>query len=398
MKILVVDKLSAKAVRELERLGAQVETRDLKAADLPAALGETEVLVVRSTKVTAAAIEAGRNLGLVVRAGAGVDNIDVAAASKRGIYVANCPGKNADAVAELALGLLLAADRGIADATAALREGKWLKQKFGKASGLKGRTLGIVGLGTIGKAVAKRALGLEMRVAAWSRSLTPEAAEALGVTYAATPLELAALADAVTVHVAAGPETKGLIGREFLAALKPGAILVNAARGEVLDQEALLEAIRDKGIKAALDVFADEPSGGEAVFAQTDTARALSACTPHVGASTEQAAEAIAAETVRVVKSFKETGIPVNAVNLCARSPAAYALVVRHYNRVGVLAGVLGLLRGEGINVEEMQNTVFAGAGASCCSLLLDSAPSTAALESLAADPNIIQARLAPRE
>ena len=187
MKILIADKMSKSALSALEKLGhAVVSNPDLKAEDLPAAIGDAEVLIVRSTKVIAATIEAGKNLSLIIRAGAGVNTIDLAKASEFGIHVTNCPGKNTEAVAELAIGLLIAADRRIADATADLRGGKWRKKEYGKAAGLKGRTLGILGVGSIGKAVVRRALALEMNVIAWSRSLTAEKAKELGVGFCAS--------------------------------------------------------------------------------------------------------------------------------------------------------------------------------------------------------------------
>ena len=187
MKILIADKVSAKMVADLQSLGCEVALEpDLSAEALPAALAGVEILIVRSKQVTAAAIEAGSSLSLIIRAGAGVNTIDIKKASEKGIYVANCPGKNTDAVAELAIGLLIAADRRIPEALADLRAGKWRKKEYGKARGLKGRTLGGVGLGSIGCAVARRALGLEMNVVGWSRSLTPARAKALGIGYCAT--------------------------------------------------------------------------------------------------------------------------------------------------------------------------------------------------------------------
>ncbi len=216
MNILIADKLSPDTAARLEALGARVTVQPgLSAEALPAALAETHILVVRSTQVTADAFAAAPQLALVIRAGAGVNTIDVAAASERGVYVANCPGKNTAAVAELAIGLLIAADRGIVDASVALRSGKWRKKHFGAARGLKGRTLGILGYGAIGRAVAQRAQGLEMKALAWSRSLTAERAEAEGVEYAAAPAELAARSDAVSVHVALTDGTRHLIGAEF---------------------------------------------------------------------------------------------------------------------------------------------------------------------------------------
>jgi D-3-phosphoglycerate dehydrogenase len=396
MNVLIVDKLSANAVRGLEELGLTVEVRaDLDAASLPGAVGLADILIVRSTKVTTAAIQAAPRLSLIIRAGAGVDTIDVTTASERGIYVANCPGKNTAAVAELAIGLLIAADRRIVDATVALRNGMWRKKEFGKARGLAGRTLGILGFGAIGKAVAQRAAGLGMKVAAWSRSLTPEAAETQGVDYASSPEALAAVCDAVSIHLALTPETKHIVGQKFLDALRPGAVLINTSRGPLVDTAALRAAIAAKGLRVGLDVFENEPAGAEADWTDKELA-SLVTCTPHVGASTDQATEAVADEVVRIVELFVRTGRPAGTVNLCAHSPAKYRLMIRHLNRVGVLAYVLHSLREEGINVEEMENTIFAGAKAACCSTLLDQCPSDTLVDGLRNNDNILQVTLNP--
>ncbi len=221
MKVTIVDPLSLVAEQQLKSLGMEVSTCVGQTADtLHEVLADTDILVVRSTKVTSKAIESAPQLSLIIRAGAGVDNIDLKAASDRGIYVANCPGKNTAAVAELTIGLLIAADRRIVDGAMALRQGKWMKKEFGRSRGLAGRTLGLLGFGAIGKAVAERALAMEMQVVAWSRSLTPEQGEELGVEVAANPLELAGC-DAVSVHLAYSPETKHLVNDRFFEAMKP---------------------------------------------------------------------------------------------------------------------------------------------------------------------------------
>ena len=394
MKILIADKVSAKMVADLKALGCDVALEpDVSAEALPASLAGVEILIVRSKQVTAAAIEAGASLSLIIRAGAGVNTIDIKKASEKGVYVANCPGKNTDAVAELAIGLLIAADRRIPDALIDLRTGRWRKKEYGKARGLKGRTLGIIGLGSIGKAVARRALGLEMNVIGWSRRLTPALAKSLGIGYCATLDELADNADAVSVHLAATKDTKGLLGESFFGRLKPGALFVNTARSEVVDGAALKAALAGGKIRAALDVFENEPAGGDAPFADTELAARLAAASPHIGASTDQAEEAIAEETVRVAKTFLETGKPVNAVNP-RKLHDGVPLVVRHYNRVGVLAGILGELRAEGINIEEMENTIFDGELAACCALILDKTPSEALMQRIAGAENVIQASL----
>ena len=391
MKILIADKLSAKTVSALESLGNEVIVKpDLPAEELPGALDGVEALVVRSKKVKATAMQAAHALSLIIRAGVGVDTIDLDFASSRGIYVSNCPGKNTDAVAELAIGLLIAADRRIPDAARDMREGRWRKKEYGKAAGLKGRTLGVLGLGAIGKAVARRAKGLEMHVIAWSRSLTPSAAEESGVEHCPTPQRLFEQADAVSVHLAATPQTRHFVNADLLNRLKKGAIFVNTSRGDVVDTAALKAAILQRQLRAGLDVFEDEPAGGEGPFADKELAE-LAVCTPHVGASTDQASEATADEVVRIVRTYMDTGKPVNAANVRAATPARHYLIVRHYNRVGVLAGVFDELRNEGINIEEMENTIFESGTAACCTLKLDRLPLPDTVDRISRGTEIIE-------
>jgi len=393
MKILVVDKLSDAVNAQLEKLGGHVICKSVPAEALPQNLTDIEILIVRSTKVTAEAIQSAPLLSLIIRAGAGVNTIDLDAASSRGIHVANCPGKNTDAVAELAIGLLIAADRRIVNAATDLRNGKWRKKEYSKAGGLKNRTLGIIGLGSIGKAVAERAAGLGMNVIAWSRSLTPEAAENMKIGYCASFAEVAEKADAVTVHLAYSAEMKHLIGGNFLSRMKDGAIFINTSRGEIVDTAALKDVIKSKSLNVAADVYENEPAGSEADFTDTELAQMITG-TPHIGASTEQAAEAIADEVVKIVESYKRTGRPLNTVNISAKSSAIINLVIRHYNRVGVLAGVLDKLRNDGINIEEMENLIFEGGRAASCTLRLDSEPAQETIRSIEQDSNIIKVLL----
>ncbi|MHB2021620.1 MAG: NAD(P)-dependent oxidoreductase, partial [Candidatus Xenobia bacterium] len=223
-RILLADKLHPSTLTQLEALsGVEVINRpELSAETLPEHLRDVDVLVVRSTRVTAAALAAGGALGLVIRAGAGVNTIDVKEASHRGVYVANCPGKNATAVAELALGLMLAIDRRIPDNVIALREGRWNKKGFSKARGIKGCTLGIIGTGSIGTEVIQRAQPFGMQVIAWSRSMNATRAAELGIDAVADLEELARRSDIVSVHVALTPETKQMLGQAFFAAMRPG--------------------------------------------------------------------------------------------------------------------------------------------------------------------------------
>ena len=388
MRVLIADKFEQSGQEGLRAAGCEVSYQpDLKDEALVEAVRAVgpDVLVVRSTKVTEPMLDAGA-LKLIVRAGAGYNTIDVAAASRRGVYVSNCPGKNAVAVAELAFALILALDRRVADNVIALREGRWDKKEFSKARGLYGRTLGVVGTGQIGREVVRRAHAFGMPVVAWSRRLTDEAAEELGARRVGSPLDVAREADVVSVHLALKPETRGLVGEEFFGAMKEGAYFVNTARGEVVDQAALVRAMREKNIRAGLDVFAQEPASATGEFTD-DIAREPNLYgTHHVGASTEQAQEAIAAETVRIVRSFKETGEVPNAVNLAARTAATHMLVVRHRDRPGVLAHVLGAIRAADINVQEMQNVVFEGAEAAVARINLEAAPPPGVLERLRAE------------
>jgi D-3-phosphoglycerate dehydrogenase len=325
-------------------------------------------------------------LKLVVRAGAGYNTIDVAAASARGIYVSNCPGKNSIAVAELAFALILALDRRIADNVIALRRGEWNKKEFSKARGLYGRTLGLIGLGRIGLEMIPRAAAFGMPVVAWSRSLTPERAEELGIEYKQSMLEVARAADIVSIHFALKPETRASIGSEFFNNMREGAYFINTSRGEVVDQAALVEAIHTRGIRAGLDVYAGEPTSATGEFTDEIARETNLYGTHHIGASTDQAQEAIAAETVRIVQNFKETGRVPNVVNLAARTPATHTLVVRHRDRPGVLASVLDRIRSESINVQEMENVIFEGSEAAVARIDLEAALPTDALERLRAD------------
>jgi D-3-phosphoglycerate dehydrogenase / 2-oxoglutarate reductase len=394
MKVLVADKFEQSGIDGLKSLGCEISYQpDLKDDALTEAVRQVspDVLVVRGTKVTEPMLEAGP-VKLVVRAGAGYNTIDVAAASKRGIYVSNCPGKNSIAVAELAFALILALDRRIADNVVALRQGVWNKKEFSKARGLYGRTLGLIGVGKIGQEMIPRARAFGMPVVAWSRSLTRERAADLGVEIMASPKAVAAAADVVSVHLALKPETRNLINAEFFDAMREGAYFINTARGEVVDQQALINAIRNRGIRAGLDVFALEPTSATGDFADEIAKEAGLYGTHHIGASTDQAQEAIAAETVRIVAEFKNTGNVPNVVNLAQQTPATHRLVVRHLDRPGVLAGVLEALKAEQINVQEMENIVFEGAAAAVARINLDNAPSENSLRQLeASSPDIIE-------
>lgn len=397
-RVLIADKFERAGVGGLKDIGCEViERPEVTVADLPALLKEIEpqILVVRSKRVAEAALAASGRLSLVIRAGAGIDTIDVDAASKLGIFVSNCPGKNAVAVAELVMGLLLACDRRIPDQVIALRGGQWEKGEYAKARGLLGRTFGIVGLGQIGREVARRAQAFGMKVAVWSRQLTIDDAKRLDLHFCESPIEVARVSDAVTLNVAANAETNQLVNAEFLAAMKPGAYLINTSRGSIVDEEALLHAIHSKGIRAGLDVYQDEPAGGSGAF---DSALAKSPGvygTHHIGASTDQAQLAIAHEVIRIVGEYMSSGRPLHCVNRLVRSSATHVLSVRHQNRPGVLAQVFQVLVNENINVEEVENIAYHGAEAASARIHVSGVPSDEAIaEMQRVNPHIISVDL----
>ncbi len=289
----------------------------LEGAALADALGKQNprVLVVRSTRVQRDALEAGKELGLVIRAGSGFNTIDTAFAASKEIAVANCPGKNAEAVAELAVGLMLAMDRRIPDNVIALRKGVWDKKGFGKARGIKGRTLGIVGLGRIGSLVAVRGLAFEMKILYADVVRNERMEKEHGVRFVAL-VELLREADYVTLHVPLTGDTEHIINTESIATMKPTAGLINTSRGDVVDEAALVEALRSGKIAcAALDVYENEPGAGDSRFEGPLAELENLYGTHHIGASTEQAQLAVAEETVRIVEKFQKTGEVLNRVN-----------------------------------------------------------------------------------
>lgn len=419
MKVLVADKFEKSGLDGLQRLGCEVVYNpDLRDDTLKAALAETgaQVVIVRSTKVTETMMDAGR-LSLIVRAGAGYDNIDVKAASGRGIYVANCPGKNSLAVAELAFGLILALDRRIPDNVIDLRAGKWNKKEYSKARGLHGRTLGIIGFGNIGQEMARRAQAFGMHIAIWSEigvevdrsglpvdmpllvRLRPSSGYPVEpfAEVCQTPEEVAEKSDILTVHVAANDRTRKMINASVLGRLKPGSFFVNTARGEVVDYEALAAAVKERNLRVALDVYDAEPTAAEGSFSDPLVRLPNVYGTHHIGASTDQAQEAIAAETVRIVRTFLETGRVLNVVNLSRQTPASHVMVVRHRDRPGVLAHVFDILRDGKVNVQETENIIFTGAESAVARINLDGEPSDEQLRRIkSGNPNVLDVQVVP--
>ncbi len=399
MRLLIADKLHPRAIEELRTLPLEVVYEpELTKESLEQRLGGVGVLVVRSTEVTAAAIESAKHLNLIVRAGAEFSTIDVRTASKRGIYVANCPGRNAAAVAELVFGLMLALDRRIPDAMASLRGGKWERAEYGKAEGLHGKTLGIAGLGAIGREVAHRARAFGLTTLVWSRSLNAARATDLGVTPIATIDELAARSQVLTLHVALNDRTKQIVNRRVIGKIPDRAIVINAARADLVDYEALYEAVEKRGLRVGLDVYPDEPratrtySGAQALRSYPSGGMVYG--TPHIAAATDQAQLAIASETVRIIRSFLLEATVPNVVNVSMSTAARFQLVIRMMDKLGTFAHVLAVLKRHGINVEEVTNTVFEGGLAACAKLRLLVRPTEACLAEIKAFDEVLHVDL----
>jgi D-3-phosphoglycerate dehydrogenase len=330
---------------------------------------------------------------LVIRAGAGTNTIDTDAAAGRGVFVSNVPGRNAAAVAELTMGLLLAVDRRIADNVADLRDGRWDKARYSKANGLLGSTMGIVGLGSIGFAVAERAAAFGIRVQAVAKpgrsAYALTRAEDLGIAMVDSIEELASSSDIVTLHVPASDQTRHLVDERFLGRMKQGAILLNTSRGDVVDETALLAALDADAVRAGLDVFDDEPGSGEATWDSRLARHPNVVATHHIGASTEQAQRAIAQGVTEIVDAFM-AGEPRHCVNLDPDRLGSITLTVRHLDRVGVLAAVLDKLSSAGLNVEHMQNRVFRGGEAAVAFIDLAGQTSDELLAALRETPHVL--------
>jgi D-3-phosphoglycerate dehydrogenase len=394
VRILVADKLPEQTLHDLETHGHEcVMEPGLSADDLAGHIAGYDVLVVRSTKVPRAVFEAADRLVLVIRAGAGTNTIDTDAAAARAVYVSNVPGRNAAAVAELTMGLLLAVDRRIADNVADLREGRWDKKTYGKAEGLLGSTMGIVGLGSIGFLVAERAAAFGIRVqsvAREGRSASAVArAEELGITMCDSLEELVVSSDIVSLHVPASPETTHLVDQAFLARMRKGAILLNTSRGDVVDEAALLEALDEGRVRAGLDVFEAEPGSGQAEWDSPLAKHPAVVATHHIGASTSQAQRAIAQGVTEIVDAYT-AGEARHCVNLEPDRLCSVALTVRHLDRVGVLAQVLDQLSTAHLNVQHMVNRVFRGGEAAVAFIDVEGQVSPELLSALHAIPHVL--------
>ncbi|MGH7877104.1 MAG: phosphoglycerate dehydrogenase [Candidatus Dormibacteraceae bacterium] len=349
-RILVSDTLAEDGLARLREVAEVVVKTKMPEAELVALIPDFDALVVRSeTKVTAPVLEAGRRLKVVGRAGVGIDNIDVRTATARGILVVNAPRGNIIAAAEHAIGLLFALARNIPQADASVHRGEWLRSKYVGAE-VRGKTLGIVGLGNIGSEVAKRALGLEMEVIAFDPAVPPERAEQFNVRLVSLE-DLFATADFISVHAPLVDGTRNLIGAAVLKLTKPSARLVNASRGGIVDEEALADALREGRLAgAACDVFALEPLG-ESPLLQLPNFIA----TPHIAASTVEAQKSVASDVAEEVIAVLSGGSPRYAVNAPALPPEEMAYLRPFVTLAERLAQMHIQLEGAGASSVEIE-------------------------------------------
>ena len=398
MKVLIADKFQEAYLGELNSLGHKVDLiPDLKAEDLAGKISGYDVLIVRSTKVKADVMEAADKLSLIIRAGAGVNTIDTKAAAKKGIFVCNTPGKNSIAVAELAFGLMLAIDRKIPDCVIDLKNKTWNKKKYSKADGIKGKTLGIIGFGEIGIAFADRAKAFGMDILVYDpiaqQNQPPKMMKRLEdrlFSFCKTTEELLKGSDVVTIHVPSNPHTLGMVNKDFLKHVKPGAILLNTSRGDIVTDEDLIEAMDSKNIRAGLDVYNNECPTATGTF-ETPLSRHPNVYgTHHIGASTEQAQNAIALEVIEILKKYKK-GVVLHPVNIEMEPVTKHTMIMRMVDKVGVLASVLAVLKEAEINLQYLETKVFVGGKTQQIVFHLSKCPDVAAVEKLNGLDNILQ-------
>ncbi len=395
MRILFADPLDDHRIDRLRKSGHDCVVKNAGAEELPGLISGFDALVVRSTKVTADVMAAGDRLSLIVRAGAGTDNIDLPSASAAGVYVCNVPGRNAIAVAELTIGLLLAVDRQVSDGVADLRAGRWNKSRYAEAEGIFGKRLAIIGLGDVGLAVAERAKAFGMPVSAVRRdgrsSTTQSRIRSIGIRLVDSQEELLADADVVSLHVPKSPDTVDMVNPTFLSSLPDGAIILNTSRGDVVNEAALLTALDTREMRAGLDVFPGEPTEGSTSWESPLAQHPSVVGSHHIGASTRQAQESVAEGVVEVLTAF-HCGEPKHCLNLVLTTGDTQRLKVRHLDKVGVLAKVLNVIGHHGLNVQQMQNQVFEGGTAAVATINVHGEITGGVLEELATLDEVIAA------
>lgn len=387
LKVLIADKFPDQYIKEMEDLDLEViYSPKLGENDLPEASKDVDIIVVRSTIVNETTIKNSEKLNLIIRAGSGVNNINIKAANQKGVYVANCPGMNSIAVAELAMGLIISLDRRIPENVIDFNNGVWNKGLYSKAEGLYGKNLAIIGVGAIGKEVAKRAIAFGMNV--YGKDITR--VEGYGIKDFSEMDKILPMMDIISIHLPSNPQTKGLFNKEMFSYLKPGCLLVNTSRADVIDEDALLEAIKEKNIRVAIDVFKGEPEQKEGNVSSKLQGNKNIYVTHHIGASTEQAQTAVAAETVKIIKDFISSGVIAHWVNRAKEVEAKYQLVVKHNDKPGVLSSILSVIKEEDINIEEIENIIFDGGIIACCTMKLKTGLSTERLQKIKENPDVL--------
>jgi len=391
-RVLVVDRLGAHALEGLRAAGCDaIQNPMLEGTTLPDAMRDIEpdILITRDTRVDDRVLSATERLGLVIGTGPTIESIDVEAASNRGIFVVHCPGRTASAVAELAWAMILACDRDLATSAQRARLGHH-SEGGREAPGLFGRTLGVVGLGQVGQEVARRGIAFGMHVVAWSRHITEARCNALGIDYCANLVNLAKLSDVVSVSVTGNEESEGLLGDKFFQALRMGSTIVNTSLGSVVNERALLNACRTKGIRAGLDLHSADGLSQPGSPAAELLAEPGVIATLDAGAHTAQARESIDHDVVRIVRQWLDQGTVTACMNRSSASSATTLIHVRHLNRPGVLVGVFDVLGQAGINVEEMENVICEGNRAAIARIHLNELPTERTIQQIREAPNVL--------
>jgi D-3-phosphoglycerate dehydrogenase / 2-oxoglutarate reductase len=392
-RVLVSDKLSETAVQIFRDRGVEVDYLPDLGKDkdkLLEVIGQYDGLAIRSaTKVTEKILAAATNLKVIGRAGIGVDNVDIPAASKRGVIVMNTPFGNSITTAEHAVAMMFAVARQLPEASVSTHAGKWEKNRFMGVE-LFNKTLGVIGAGNIGGIVCDRALGLKMKVVAYDPFLTDERATAMGVTKVELD-ELLARADFITLHVPMTDKTRNILSREALAKAKKGVRIINCARGGLIDEEALAEALKSGHVAgAALDVFAVEPATESPLFGMPNVV-----CTPHLGASTTEAQENVALQVAEQMADYLLTGAVQNALNMpsvTAEEAAVMGPWIKLAQHLGAFAGQLTAEPIRAINV------LYDGVAAGMNLKALDCAVIAGVMKAANPDVNLVSAPVVAKE
>ncbi len=311
MNILIADKADPFLIKNLTKSSHLVDYQPLLTQEeliLALQNSNTEILIVRSTQVTKEAIQGAKSLKWIIRAGAGTDNINIDAAKKSNISVSNCPGTNSRAVAELTIGLIISIDRKIPDNVISLREGKWNKKRFSNALGLYGKRLGLIGYGNISKLVASTAQTLGMKISVYSSHCNQQELKSQNIDLQSNLSVLASECDIISIHCSSRKDTIGLIDKTFFEHMKENAYIINTSRKEIINQTDLVHALKNKSIFAALDVFEGEEKTPEGEYHGELQHLPNVYCTHHIGASTQQAQEAVSEMIYDMIQTYDKTG------------------------------------------------------------------------------------------